>query len=84
MKLKVFVVRDLAVASFGNPMFMVSAGQATRSFADEVNRKAEGNQLNAHPEDFVLFSLGEYDSETGRFDCGDAVQVSRGVDVYRE
>jgi hypothetical protein len=69
MKLKMFCIRDRATDSYGNPMFLVSAGQAIRSFTDELNRQASDNQLYAHPDDFDLYHLGEYDTLTGTFDA---------------
>jgi hypothetical protein len=67
MILLMFAVRDSATDSFGNPMFLVSTGQAIRSFRDEVNRKAEDNHLFVHPDDFEMFELGSFDTSTGRF-----------------
>lgn len=69
MKLKVFAVRDSATAQYGTPMFLISEGQAIRSFSDEVNRNAENNQIFAHPDDFELFSLGSFDTDTAVMEC---------------
>lgn len=65
MKRKIVAVLDAAASTFGTPFFVVSTGQAVRSFKDEINRPAEDNPLNRHPEDFTLYCLGEYDDETG-------------------
>lgn len=65
MKYKVVSVRDYAVEAFGVPFFTRSVGEAERSFADEVNRVDENNQLNRHPEHFDLFLVGEFDSTSG-------------------
>jgi len=62
--MKVFAVRDSALGEFMNPFVAPSAGIATRSFSDEVNRK--DSPISAHPSDFELFELGEYDAESGR------------------
>ena len=67
MILKIFAVRDRATDSYGNPMFLVSEGQAVRSFTDEINRQDKDNQLWMHPDDFDLYFLGEYLTETGVF-----------------
>jgi hypothetical protein len=68
MILQIFVVKDRATDQFGNPMFLVAKGQAIRSFSDEVNRSAPDNQIFQHPDDFDLFELGSYDSNTGVFE----------------
>ena len=67
MILKMFTIRDRATDSFGNPMFLVSPGQAIRSFTDEVNRADKDNQLYNHPDDFDLYYLGEYNSSSASF-----------------
>jgi hypothetical protein len=67
---KMFCIRDRATDSFGQPMFLVSHGQAIRSFTDEVNKAEKDNQLYQHPDDFDLYYLGEYDSSDASFKGG--------------
>lgn len=78
MKLFIFSVRDRATVQFGTPMFMVSEGQAIRSFGDEVNRKERENQLYAHSVDFDLYKLGSWDSDSGLFESIVPEQVATG------
>jgi len=65
MKMQVVSVLDVAAQAYGRPAFVAALGAATRSFADEVNRPGADNVLNAHPEDFQLFHIGEFDDFTG-------------------
>lgn len=65
MKQYVCAVKDNASGLFGRPIFVAKAGQAMRSFSDEVNREAPDNELHRHPEDFDLFCLGTFDDNTG-------------------
>lgn len=81
MKLQVFCVKDRATEVFGTPMFMLSVGQANRSFTDEVNREGPDNQIYQHPDDFDLYALGSFDSESGEFATSTPVVVARGKDV---
>jgi len=67
MKLVAMCVRDQAIESFGTPFFVTHQGAGLRSFIDEVNRQSDDNQLNKHPDDFVLYRCGEFDQETGIF-----------------
>lgn len=60
-------VHDRAAAAYGRPIFTQTTGQAIRSFQDEINRNAPDNTMFAHPEDFVLFHLGNFDDATGTF-----------------
>ena len=81
MILKVFAVRDRATDQYGNPMFLVNAGQAIRSFSDEVNKNGDGNMLAAHPDDFDLYELGSFDCDTGLFSTVTPRQVAVGKDL---
>lgn len=62
-------VKDRCANAFGRPFFVPSVGLAIRSFSDEVNRSADDNQMNRHPEDFDLYELGTYDDESGIIYC---------------
>lgn len=76
-------VRDRALDAFMRPFFMQSIGQAVRSFADEVNRQAQDNPLNAHPEDYDLYMLATWDEDSGKFipnDTGTAKMIAVGKD----
>jgi len=81
MRYKILAIRDRAIDSYGQPFYSASVGGAVRSFADEINRAADSNQLNKHPEDFDLFLLGEFDDQTGEFDTTRPAQVSVGKDL---
>lgn len=76
MILTMFAVRDIATSQFGNPMFLISEGQAIRSFADEVNREEKDNMLNKHPEHFELYKLGEYNTDNGTIEAITPKQVT--------
>ncbi|UOF82668.1 DNA binding protein vP5 [Microviridae sp.] len=85
-KMIVIAARDSAIGAFGRPVFSPSVGSAVRSFVDEVNRKSEDNAFNAHPEDFDLHLLAEFDDTTGEFmlpEDGRRV-LARAKDVKRE
>lgn len=81
MILQVVAVRDRATDSYANPVFCVALGEATRSFADEVNRESSDNKFFQHPEDFDLFHLGSFDTNSGAFDCGQPRQIAIGKDL---
>lgn len=67
MKFQMYVIRDKQVNSFMTPYFMRNDGEALRSFADEVNRAAEDNILYRHSDDFELYRLGDFDSDSASF-----------------
>lgn len=81
MKLFIFAVRDRATDQFGTPMFMVSSGQCIRSFTDQINAAEKDNPLFQHPDDFDLFALGSFDTQSGLFDTGVPEQICLGKAV---
>ena len=75
---KVFGVRDGKAQAFLQPFFSVAVGSAVRAFSDTVN---EGNnQIAKHPEDYVLFELGSWFDDSGRYDVY-AAPVSVGIAI---
>lgn len=63
MNLIIYSVYDKAIQAYMRPFFFQSDGQALRSFIDEVNR--EGSEMYAHPEDYALFRIGQFDANGG-------------------
>lgn len=83
MRYKVVAIRDRAIDTYSQPVFVPSLGGAIRSFGDEVKRphtEERPNPLNRHPEDYDLFLLGEFDDQTGVFDGCRPEQVAVGKD----
>lgn len=86
MILGIFSVRDRQGESFATPMFIPMPGQAIRSFTDEVNRSADNNPLYMHPDDFDLYRLGAFDTDTGRFINGadpEVIALGKNVKLAR-
>lgn len=81
MKMKIYAVKDRATDSYGNPMFLLAVGQALRSFTDEINRNEPQNMMYAHPDDFDLYELGEYETDTGEFETKRPELKIRGKDT---
>lgn len=63
MTSKVCVIRDRAMDAYGQPIFTPTVGTAVRAFHDEINRKESA--MNGHPDDYDLYTIGEYDERTG-------------------
>jgi len=62
-KLKAYSVFDIKAAVYGTPFFMGNDRIASRAFADLVNDQS--TMANKHPGDFVLYSIGYFNDETG-------------------
>lgn len=67
MRLSIFAVKDRQIGAFMTPFFLSSVGQAIRSFSDEVNRESADNIMYRHPQDFDLYELGVFESDSGEF-----------------
>ena len=81
MKLQIFAVFDRKTAQYGTPMFLVNAGQAIRSFSDEINKNDEQSILFKHPDDFDLYELGIFDTDEGIFNCSVPRAIAIGKDL---
>ena len=62
---KMFVIYDSSAQAYGNPLFMPSKGYAIRALIDAV--KGADKMISAHPGDFSLFEVGEYDPQSASF-----------------
>jgi hypothetical protein len=77
----VISVKDRAADVFNRPFFVAHRNVAIRDFTDEVNRKADDNPLNKHPDDFDLYLMGQFDDNTGEFYNDGPVVLVRAKDV---
>ncbi len=62
MRLKIFTVYDTKVEAYLQPFYMQSTGAALRAFEDSTNKQE--HHFNQHPEDYVLFEIGEFNDAT--------------------
>lgn len=85
MRMFVVAVRDSAALAFGTPVFVAALGQALRSFGDEINRKPAEGDLAKHPDDFELWHVADYDTETASFSPAEGGQrvLARGKDLVQ-
>lgn len=64
MKLFIVGLLDVKLGAYLPPMAVQSLGLAERSLSDEVNSGSKSD-VAQHPEDFQLFSFGEFDTDSG-------------------
>lgn len=65
MVLKVFSIMDVKAECFAHPFYQQSAGLAIRAFGDVCGD--DKMPFKRHPDDFVLYELGEFDDGLGEF-----------------
>lgn len=72
MKMKIFTVIDLKAGTYMPPFFMHNEKLAERAFGDAANNGE--HMFCAHPEDYALYCVGEWDDETSKFENYDTPQ----------
>ncbi len=78
MKQIIFTVFDHQAKAHIPPFFYPTEGLAVRQFTDYVNNP--DHPWGAHPEDYTLIGLGEYDEETAEINTFD-VPIVYGIGV---
>jgi hypothetical protein len=66
MKTKMYVIFDSKAKVYNKPFFMLNDALARRAITDLANDLT--TDVGRHPEDFILFTVGEYDDETATLD----------------
>lgn len=79
--MKIYAIFDEAIESYGQPIFTRTAGQALRSFSDEV--KNPESPFNKHPEDYSIYYMGEFNEQTGIITPADPTRLARATE-YKE
>lgn len=72
MKHQIYVIYDQAAKIYNTPVFLINNDVAIRTVLNLVNSDSE---LANHPEDYTLFRIGEYDTDTAQIDNLSAPEV---------
>lgn len=80
----VCAVFDTAVQAFLQPFQVPHTGAAVRGFTDEINHSDKDQPMARHPDDYELYLLATFDTETGQYDQDNRRQLVRGKDAKRE
>jgi hypothetical protein len=76
----IYTIFDTAASAFNPPFYMHNDGMAFRAFSDNVND--EKSIISKHPEQFILFKLGEYDDSEAMFDLLDTPRpLCKGIEL---
>ena len=62
MKLKIYTIYDQKAEAYLPPFYMQNNQMAVRALSDSVNN--EEHQFGKYPEDYTLYTLGEFDDST--------------------
>lgn len=84
MRMQLFSIRDAKVETWHPPMAFRTIGEAERQFGDLVNAPASESVVAAHPEDYTMYMVGEFDAATGLVSGCQAQEIARAVNLRRE
>lgn len=62
--MKIFTIWDITAERAGPLFTMESFSEAERYFHDGLKNAQDGSLWKSHPQDFLLYCLGEYDGKT--------------------
>lgn len=82
MKIKIYSVMDSSTGVYALPYYSERDESAIRMFAMLVN-DSRNVLINQHPEDFVLYRIGEFDDDLGVVTGDVPVIISKAVDVVK-
>lgn len=82
MRLFVCTVYDKKVQAHLQPFFCRTIGEAVRSFTEAVNDPSK--QFGRYASDYSLYRLGEFDDNSGVFECGDPVMVVTALELVED
>lgn len=74
MKIKIYAIRDKAACAFQNPFYMHTDAMAERAFRNLISDPS--SQVSKNPEDFDLFFLGLYHTDSGEIESAVTKLVS--------
>lgn len=76
--MKIYSIRDTVAVYFERPFYARTNGEAIRSFSDAVNEPK--SPFNAHPEQFLLYEVGDFDEQTGKINAIEPISLGSGLD----
>lgn len=65
MKLKTYSILDLKSGAYERPICFKMKGEAVRWFQHVASNEKPDNMLYTNAEDFVMYEIGEFDTERG-------------------
>lgn len=77
MTTKIVTIFDTKANAFNKPVFVQSYAAAVRSFTDAVNDAS--TEFFKHPEDYIMFGLGEYDENTAIFTLETPIELAKAI-----
>jgi len=81
-KQAICTVHDIKAQAY-RPVNAPTVGTAEREFIRQINEAHKENPLYMWPEDYDLYLVGNFDTETGMIESCEKVQLATGYDIGR-
>lgn len=78
----IITVKDIKTAKHGNPVTFINLAVAERSLRSEA--KSKDSALAMYPQDFELYKVGEFNSDTGAIISHNPDFVANIVDIIEK
>ncbi len=84
MKTKIFAIYDNKADAYLPPWFLTTNAMAVRAFSDCI--RDPDHNFGAHPEDYTLFCIGEFQNANGKiepyvpFSMGNGIEYKNKLD----
>jgi len=82
MKLNAYTIYDVASGTYMRPFFAQADGMAVRSFKDIANDPQ--HDIGAHPEDYTLFRVGDFNERTGSLRGEGLEKLATGLEMVSQ
>lgn len=80
-KLYIVAIYDKKLEAYMNPYTVPALGLAERHFGDEANNPE--SPISKHPEDYTLYKLGTFDTDTAQFDTHTPVTLAEAAYFHK-
>ncbi len=78
MKTQIFVIYDSKANAYMQPWFLTTIPMAIRAFQDCIADPK--HNFGAHPEDYTLFDIGQFDAQTAKINWTPPVSLGNGLE----
>lgn len=78
MKSQMFVIYDSKANAYMQPWFLTTKPMAIRAFTDCIADPK--HNFGAHPEDYTLFDIGTFDSQSAKIHWKTPVSLGNGIE----
>lgn len=80
--MRLYTIYDSKAEHYGNPISVRTDAEARRQFS--VVATDPNTEIGRHPEDFMLFRIGSFNSETGSLTTEAGTCIAKAIEFQKE